>query len=299
MLKKLAILMILLMLSGCSSVNMPPEEENLPDAGKQLLSEQETTRIEPPLEPTVKPGVFLGDMDVGNMERSSVLHKIELHALDVDIGVINASINPETWEIYPEKAGRKVNVEKTLELVMSAGEGDRVDYAVEEIPPEITSEMVKNNIVLIASYSTPIIDKSASRINNIKLAAKRISGIKLAPGEEFSFNKIVGRRTEGKGFELAPIIVNTKEGPEKGFGVGGGVCQVSTTIYNAVEECGLKVTERHMHSLDINYVPKGEDATVSYGSVDFKFVNNREHSIMVKVLYDKKRLTAEIYENRN
>ncbi|HHW30748.1 MAG TPA: VanW family protein [Clostridiaceae bacterium] len=298
MLKKLALLMIIFVLTGCASSNRLPEED-LPDAGKQLLGEQESTQIEPPPEPTVKPGVFLGEMDVGGMERSSVLHKIELHALDVDIKMINASINPETWEIYPEKAGKRVNVEKTLELVMNANEGEKVDYVIEEIPPEITSEMVKNNIVLIASYSTPLIDRTPSRVNNIKLAAKKINGIKLAPGEEFSFNRIVGRRTEGKGYELAPIIVNTEDGPEKGYGVGGGVCQVSTTIYNAVAKCGLKVTERHMHSKDINYVPEGKDATVSYGSVDFRFVNNRDHSIMIKVYLHNKKVIAEIYENRN
>jgi vancomycin resistance protein YoaR len=289
---KIAILLIITsMLSGCNSIEKIVESEE----GK----EQEKIQQEKTLEQRVKQGVVLGKEQVGNLEKSSVLHKIEMHSVKINIDKIDASMNNETWEVYPEKAGKKINVAKTLESVMNAKEGEKVDYIIEEVSPDITSESLKKNIVSIASHSTPLLDRSNSRIKNIKVASKKINGKVLSPGEEFSFNKVVGQRTEQKGYEFAPIIINTEEGPEKGYGVGGGVCQVSTTIYNAVEECNLEILERHIHSKNVGYVPKGEDATVSYGSIDFRFRNNRKHPIKIQIIVDKKNLTVKILENRN
>ena len=81
--------------------------------------------------------------------------------------------------------------------------------------------------------------------------------------------------------------------------MGGGVCQLSTTMFNAVEECGLEVTERHTHSSEVTYVPEGEDAAVSYGSIDFKFKNTRQYPIMLKVYVESNTLVVKILENRN
>lgn len=296
------ITLILLSLCGCSSISRVNEPEKTIDKEKvqyKEMVERKEIVEKKEIQEKVKRGVYLGKDRVGDLEKYLVLSKVTAHALKTDVEKVNPGFIDTTWEPYNGKPGKKVNIEKTIEAVMNAKEGDRVEYVIEEIPLDITLEEVKKNIIVIASYSTPIYDRSNARIKNIKIASKNIDYKKLSPGEEFSFNQVVGKRTQSKGYELAPIIINTEKGPEKGEGVGGGICQVSTTIYNAVEECGLEVTERHLHSKSIGYVPKGEDATVSYGSVDFKFKNNRKHSIMIRVILGKEQLTVKIYENKN
>lgn len=247
----------------------------------------------------VKKDVYIEDRNVGGLKESEVLEIIESYARDLDKPAKDAAIDEKTWEVQPAQEGKKVNVEKTLEAVMNAEESEKVELFMEVVKPAVTAERLQAGIVEIASYSTPLLDRSEARVNNIRLAAERIDFKKLAPGEEFSFNETVGRRTEAKGYEEAPIIIRTEDGPKNSTGVGGGVCQLSTTIYNAVEECGLEVTERHMHSKKVDYVAKGEDATVSYGTADFKFRNNRKHPIMLRVHVTGKRVTVRILENRN
>jgi len=246
-----------------------------------------------------KEDVRLGEYEVGGLRESQILEIIESHAKKEDEEAVDAKLDENTWEVYDEKKGKKVKVDKTLEAVLNAEEGEEVRFVVEEIIPKITYDMLERNIVTIGSYSTPLLNREDNRIHNIELASEKIDYYKLEPGEEFSFNRVVGRRTEAKGYEEAPIIIRTKDGPKKDYGVGGGVCQISSTLYNAVEECGLEITERHMHSKDVGYVPRGEDATVAYGSIDFKFRNNRNHPVMIRTWVSEKSVTAKIIENRN
>lgn len=251
------------------------------------------------MEEKAKSDVLLEDRNVGGLRESEILEIIENHAEKFDKVAVDADFNENTWEIYPEILGKKINVEETLKAVLNAEEGEKVNFEVEKTEPEITSEMLKNTIVEIGSYSTPLLDDSESRVNNIQIAAENINYYKIMPGEVFSFNEALGKRTQSKGYEKAPIIIKTEEGPKKGFGVGGGVCQLSSTLYNAVKEAGLEVTERHSHSKKVGYVPKGEDATVSYGSADFKFRNNKDYPIMIKISVSKGRVTAVILEKRS
>ncbi len=252
-----------------------------------------------PKEPLVKEDVYFEGENIGGVKRTEVLEKIKEHATKIDVAAKDASMDASTWKITEEKPGLRVNIEKTLENILNAEQGQEIELIVERTYPNITSRVLKNNIVEIAASSTPIIDKSQSRTNNIELAAKKINNKILSAGEEFSFNRVVGRRTEDKGYEYAPIIIRTDEGPKKGDGVGGGVCQLSTTIFNAVEECGLEVTERHTHSSDVTYVPEGEDAAVSYGSIDLKFKNTRQYPIILKIYIESDTLIVKILENRN
>lgn len=247
----------------------------------------------------VKDGVSFEDKNVGGMKESEVLHLIQSYAEKLDKEPVNAEISDKTWKIQDEKPGQKVNIQKSLEMVLNAEEKEKVKAVVEQLKPLVSSEDLRKNFVVIGSYTTPLLDRTDNRVNNIDLASERIDGIKIAPGEEFSFNRAVGKRTEAKGYEEAPIIIKTVEGPKKGTGVGGGICQVSSTLYNAVEEGGLEVTERHLHSKKVGYVPKGEDATVAYGSIDFKFRNNRAYPIMIRTYLKRKSLTVKIIENRN
>ena len=143
----------------------------------------------------------------------------------------------------------------------------------------------------IASFSTPIQIDDDNRDKNMEITAKKINGTIIKKGEEFSFNEIVGSPTEEKGYEKAGVFVNGK----KVKGYGGGNCQVSTTIYDAVLKVkGLEITERHEHGKEVGYVKKGDDATVAYGSLDLKFKNNTNNDIKILVDVTNTKVTAKI-----
>jgi vancomycin resistance protein YoaR len=300
--KAVIVLTAFLFLTMLPACHQKPDTPTAPET-RRLEAEQDIAGQNPPVtvvEKTVRPGVRLGGKKIGDLKESEVLTIIRTQADKMEVRSKNASLNKDTWKVTPGKMGKKVNVQKTLEKALSAAEGEKITYVVEEVKPDVTSEELSANIVVIGKFTTPIINRGSSRMNNIRVASKKINFKKLASGEEFSFNRVLGRRTEAKGYEEAPIIIKTEEGPKNSKGVGGGICQVSTTIYNAIEHCkGLDILERHIHSKDIKYVPRGEDATVAYGSADFRFKNNRSHPIMIRIYPNKKSITVEIIENRN
>ncbi|MCX7708223.1 MAG: VanW family protein [Clostridia bacterium] len=251
-------------------------------------------------EKTIKKDVVLENELVGGLKESEAITRLKDLASKIDKPSRDARLDEKKWVVVErEQIGRGINIEKTLSSLLNSNEGEKVQLVIEEKKPGITAEKLKSNIVEIASYSTPIVDRQEARMNNIELAAGKVNYKILMPGEEFSFNNTVGRRTEAKGYEEAPIIIKTEDGYEKGYGIGGGICQLATTIYNAAEKGNLEITERHLHSKKVGYVPKGKDATVSYGSVDLKFRNNRSHPVMIRTYVGNKSLTVKILENRN
>lgn len=127
-------------------------------------------------------------------------------------------------------------------------------------------------------FSTNITDKTPERLNNIELGISKLNGTKVNPGETFSFNDCIGPRNKDTGFEEAIIFDGHGN---KIDGYGGGICQISSTLYNAVLNAGLEVTERHQHSHEVPYIETGKDATVSYGSEDFKFKNSSNRAITI------------------
>lgn len=130
----------------------------------------------------------------------------------------------------------------------------------------------------ISTFTTNYDPGYTSRVNNLQLAAGKINGKVLGPGEEFSFNEVVGKRTIEAGYTDAKIFVNG----EVVDGTGGGICQISTTLYNAVLLANLQITDRRNHNYTTSYVKPGRDATVVYGSIDFKFQNNRKYPIKIE-----------------
>lgn len=158
---------------------------------------------------------------------------------------------------------------------------------------EKRQEEEKNKETPIASYATKIKDNSAGRLENIRITCKAISGKVIEPGQRFSFNEIVGEPTTAKGYKEASVIIDHKT--EKG--IGGGNCQVSSTIYNAVLNVPtLVVTERHEHGKDVTYVPDGKDAAVSYGSLDLKFRNDTGKRIRIDVTTDDSNISVAIVQ---
>lgn len=143
---------------------------------------------------------------------------------------------------------------------------------------DIVPEIQKNNTSKLASYSTSLKGSTKDRINNIEIVCKRLDGFILKPGETFSYNNTVGPYGESDGFKKATILLSDGT-HSKGY--GGGVCQLSSTLYNVVKNIeNVEITERHHHSAPVAYVPKNQDATISLQSnLDFKFVNNNSYSI--------------------
>ncbi len=160
-----------------------------------------------------------------------------------------------------------------------------------EASPEAPFEEPATQRVRLSRAATPLLDKSENRINNINLAAEKINGYILAPYEVFSFNNCVGARTEEKGYEKAATIING----EKEYDYGGGVCQLATTVFQAADGAGLKIIERHNHNKDIGYAEPGQDAAVNYETLDMKFQNTMNFSVMVAVLVGENEIIAEIY----
>lgn len=159
---------------------------------------------------------------------------------------------------------------------------------------QINYEQQSNEITsnIIGTYSTKLTDKAEGRVHNIKLAISKLDGTKVGAGEIFSFNDTIGPREEKDGYKEA-IIFDGHGNKEKGF--GGGVCQVTSTLYNAVRGAGLEIEERHEHSREVPYVNEGDDATVSfYGNEDLKFKNTKDYTITIKAEATEDKVTVTI-----
>jgi vancomycin resistance protein YoaR len=144
----------------------------------------------------------------------------------------------------------------------------------------------------LGSYKTPLLNRNTDRVNNIRLAMRKINGYKLKSGEVFSFNDIVGKRDSENGFKMAAVIINGEYGED----MGGGVCQLSSTIFNAADKAGMEILERHSHSKEVKYVPVGRDAAVSYGYLDLKFKNTKEYDVELKAKIEDKKLKVYVYK---
>ncbi|WP_139365142.1 VanW family protein [Litchfieldia alkalitelluris] len=166
-----------------------------------------------------------------------------------------------------------------------------IELPIAETVPNVSMETVLGlEEVVLGSYATRFDPSVRGRTVNIALSAKEIDQIVLGPGDRFYFNTIVGDSTPDKGYQLATVIEN------KQFvsGYGGGICQTSSTLYNAVERAGLEIIELHHHSKEVGYVPKGKDATIAYGFKDFKFINNKDYPIVINTIMNEGTGTLEV-----
>lgn len=191
--------------------------------------------------------------------------------------------------IEPHIVGVEPDVQATTEaLIEAAHRGDpEVTISVRETLPEVLTSSLED-LVLLASFTTHFSTGQVNRATNIRIGSALIDGAVVPAGAIFSVNQTTGPRTSDKGFLAAPVY----SGQNVIYGIGGGVCQISTTIYNAVLEAGLKVVERHQHSLPVHYVPRGRDATIDYGSADFRFQNTTGGPIIVRTTIDGDYLTC-------
>ena len=184
--------------------------------------------------------------------------------------------------VVPAASGRKLDVEATSERLLAAALSRTTRTAgvvVETAQPErSTSEARAMGISRLVTAYTTTYGGEPNRLHNVRLVAQLIDGALIAPGAEFSFNRTTGERTAEKGFREAPVIING----ELQTGLGGGVCQVSTTVFNAAYEAGLPIAERTNHALYIDHYPLGRDATVNYPDLDLRFRNDTSRWMLVR-----------------
>lgn len=194
---------------------------------------------------------------------------------------INATIS-DSGAIVPEKKGRKLNEKQFVQQFYSYYYGNgaaKVSVPYQEVHPKVDQGLISQvRKKVIGSYTTYFNSGNKNRSHNIMLASRAINNYVVLPGEVFSFNKVVGKRTKEKGYLQAPVIVRG----ELSEGIGGGICQVSSTLFNAVDKAGLHVIKRYSHSRDVAYVPPGRDATVSWYGPDFVFQNKYAYPIMIR-----------------
>jgi vancomycin resistance protein YoaR len=197
--------------------------------------------------------------------------------------------------IVPAKPGRDVAAGPTGRNILAAAipPGPRAARVVVgyQQPERTTAEARAMGITMRVGRYETIYGGDPNRIHNVQLVARLIDRELIAPGATFSFNQATGARTADRGFLEAPVIING----ELTTGLGGGVCQVSTTVFNAAYEAGLKITARTNHALYISHYPQGRDATVNYPDVDLRFVNDTKHWLLLRTFVGSSSLVVDLY----
>lgn len=212
-------------------------------------------------------------------------------AKDASFRVSNGAVT-----ILPSQDGLAADVEDLttrLESVLASTGKRRAELTMRRVEPELTTEEARGLGIVerLSTFTTEFSSADRARVNNIHRLADALDGTLIPPGGTFSFNGTVGERTAAKGYQEAPAIVDGKLVPQ----LGGGICQVNTTLFNAVFFSGLPVIERHNHSQYISHYPKGRDATVSWGGPDLKFKNDTRNWILVATSYTDSSITVSLY----
>ncbi len=225
--------------------------------------------------------------------------KIQSISESINVAMENAKVYiSDSGNISASSAtiGKELDIAATKESIYDAIKNKdykAIDLKVNIKQPKISTEAAKSVNTLLAEFSTKFSTNDSNRVTNIVLSAKATSDVLLMPGEEFSYNNLTGKRTKSNGYKDAPVIINGKLEQD----VGGGVCQVSSTLFNSVLYSGLDVTSRRNHSLKSSYVSIGRDAMVSDGGSDFRFKNPYSHPVYIKNTVSNGVITSKIYGN--
>ena len=223
---------------------------------------------------------------------SALAKRVDRSPVDADWAIVKSGIR-----VVPDQPGYVLDVPRSAKAVLRAAlvtapELRSADLTVERVTADrTTAEATAMDIKgLVASYQT-FYGGDPNRIHNVQLVSHLVDKHVIAPGETFSFNGATGARTQDKGFREAPVIING----ELKTGLGGGVCQVSTTVFNAAYEAGLPIVSRTNHALYISHYPQGRDATVNYPDTDLKFTNDTGHWLLLRTWVGSSSLTVALY----
>lgn len=206
---------------------------------------------------------------------------------------VDASYTTNPYVVYPSSNGLDFAISMEDAKAIISNQQDEYTIPLKITYPNVTTKQIGNEAFpdLLSQFSTSFTSSGYNRSNNIILSSAKLNGLVLMPGEEFSYNQAVGQRTKAAGFRKAGAYSNGKVVQE----VGGGICQVSSTLYNAVLYANLEIVERTNHYFNPGYVKAGLDATVSWGGPDFRFKNNRNYPIRIVTDTSGKKLKVYIY----
>lgn len=236
---------------------------------------------------------------VTTYDRDAVRQIVDGIAASINREPVNASVESfnatsKTFTFYPDESGVYIDADsiyQTITGLLDSGVSEQTIWVEPQIQlAAVTKAELMNSFGKVSSFTTET-TSSANRNTNIRLAAEAITNYTLLPGETFSFNQTTGQRTAEKGYKPAAAIAGGETFDE----IGGGVCQTSTTLFNAVARANLKIVDRDPHAWPSNYVDKGEDATVNWPNLDFRFKNDTEWPVFIVAWYKDRKVTVEIY----
>ncbi|GKU78209.1 VanW family protein [Paenibacillus sp. L3-i20] len=235
------------------------------------------------------PGIPLVNEDKLNTLMATIARKVEQEP-------VNASL--DGWgKIIPEKPGNKLDrlsFKRLFYGYIMEGAPTTIEAPLRRIYPRVDSEVLSSiKVRQIGQYSTYYNNRNRNRSSNIVLASNALNNYVVFPGERFSFNFAVGERTKEKGYLRAPVIVRGELFED----IGGGICQVSSTLYNAVDRAGLTIIERYSHSRSVRYVPPGRDATVSWYGPDLVFQNPYDQPILIRTYANGGQVSVSIHSS--
>jgi Uncharacterized vancomycin resistance protein len=209
---------------------------------------------------------------------------------------VNAKLD-SAGRIVKEQTGARLDraaLAETMYRFLIEGRSTQVEVPQQPIYPKVDSELLTQiKEKAIGYYATYYNSYNKSRSHNISLAANAINNTVIFPGETFSFNAVVGKRTAEKGYMKAPVIVRGEMSED----IGGGICQISSTLFNAADRAGLHIVQRYSHSRNVHYVPHGRDATVSWHGPDFVFQNKYSMPILIRAFAQHGQVYIAIYSS--
>ncbi|MEH7308521.1 VanW family protein [Neobacillus drentensis] len=223
-----------------------------------------------------------------------------LDNLDKKFSIESKNANLDQYgAIIPERAGSQIHrqafTEQFYTYIFSFKKA-KMELPILPVYPKVDSELLDDiRSMRIGRYVTSFNPRNKKRSTNIELATNAINNHVVFPGETFSFNRVVGKRTAAKGYLRAPVIVRGEFSED----IGGGICQVSSTLYNAVDNAGIKIVERFSHSRKVPYIPPGRDATVSWYGPDFGFKNTYNQPVLIRARTLGHLLIIKIYSSEN
>ena len=228
----------------------------------------------------------INDLNLNNIELELITEEqfpkpINLDSIynEIHKEPINAYYTQNPYRVFPSENGLDFAIPLDEAKKILQQEKDEYTIPLKTLYPDTTTNMIGTEAFpdLLSDFSTRYSASNKNRTTNLILASNKINGTVILPGETFSYNKIVGERTIEAGYKEAPIYVSGRVED----GLGGGICQITTTLYNAVLLANLEITERSNHQFVPSYANASRDATVVYGAIDFKFKNNRDYPIKI------------------
>ncbi len=212
----------------------------------------------------------------------------------VNSQVASFDFGSHTFTFTEDRPGARIDGDELYERLTSLLDNGVTQTTVNVVPEKVLAQVTKTELMnrfgLISAYTTSTTNNK-NRNTNIELSARAINGVTVMPGQTFSFNDTTGERTAAKGYKDAPAISGGSTRDE----IGGGVCQTSSTLFNAVVRADLEIVERNPHAWPSSYIEKGFDATVNWPGLDFKFRNNTDWPIFIVAGYSNRKITVNIY----